>query len=108
MARKDVLENRKSSAELRSLVIQSAGGCVDATRLGRIVSLCLAASTIDDEECRKHMRAVHNQAADLYSDSAHAKWANGSIEGRNILRLQILRLLDLYNGRLDELAFGSA
>ena len=73
------------------------------SRLEKVVALCLAGSTLDDEECRKHMRSVHAQAADLFSESAHTKWRNGSIDGKDVLRLQILRMLDLYNQRLNEL-----
>lgn len=103
MSEKDFAEARKSSAELRAIIMQSTGGRLDSTRLDKVVALCLAGSKVDDEECRKHMRNVHAQAADLFSESAHTKWNNGSIEGKNVLRLQILRVLALYTHRLKEL-----
>ena len=103
MSATDFAEAHKSSAELRAVIIQSMEGPLDSTRLDKVVGLCLAGSKIDDEECRKQMRSIHAQAADLFSESAHAKWSNGSIDGRNVLRLQILRMLDLYNHRVNKL-----
>ena len=86
---------------IRELILHHHGGWPDADALHRFrrLSYC-AACAADDADCSELMRTADQYAADLFSDSAHRKWARGSTSGADILRLCILAKLDAFRERL--------
>ena len=55
---------------------------------------------VKDAECQEKMGIVEHYAAALYSEAEHHKWRMSSLPGADFLRLQILRALVAFNGRL--------
>lgn len=88
-------------ARIRDLILHHPGGCADADALRIFRQLtCAASRTADDEECSALMRAAEHYAADLFTASAHHRWARGNTSGADILRLCILGKLDAFRERL--------
>ena len=74
-----------------------------------MLSLCEAASlAADDAYCREKLRLAAEYAAELLSQSNHAKWGRDSASGAEFLRQQVLNALDLYASRLYSLEALSA
>jgi hypothetical protein len=59
-----------------------------------------AMTAVKDTECQEKKGIVEHYAAALYSESEHHKWRMVSLPGSDFLRLQILRALVAFNGRL--------
>ena len=101
MANTDLKELRGYYATLRELVIHSSGGWDDVESRTKVERLCAAGmAVIDDAECRERLRAVQAQAADLFSQNGHQKWARKNMSGADYLRLQMLIALEALNTRL--------
>jgi hypothetical protein len=89
---------------MRDLVIRHRGGSRDERVLGKLRDLSRkAAAAIDDGDCRSLLSAVEGYGAQLFSESAHLKWARTEMSGAHFLRLQILRELDALHMRLLQL-----
>jgi hypothetical protein len=89
---------------MRDLVIRHRGGSRDERVLGKLWDLSRkAAAAIDDGDCRSLLSAVEGYGAQLFSESAHLKWARTEMSGAHFLRLQILRELDALHMRLLQL-----
>jgi len=88
-------------ARIRDLILHHRGGWADADAI-RIFRqyTCAASRAADDEECSALLRIADGYAADLFSASAHGKWARGTTSGADILRLCILGKLDAFRDRL--------
>ena len=101
MGDKDLHEVRELYKRLRELVIQYPGGWDDAASRERIHALCNAGiAALDDMECHDRLRAVEEQACELYSRSGHLAWERRNMRGADYLRLQILIALEAVNTRL--------
>jgi hypothetical protein len=101
VANTDLKQVREYYATLRELVIHNSGGWDDVDSRTRVERLCAAAmAAIDDAECRERLRAVRNQAAELFSREGHLKWARKNMSGADYLRLQMLIALEALNTRL--------
>ena len=89
---------------IRALIIHNAGGWRDELVLHKLDFACRgAAVAVLDRQCRVHIGAVEDYAAQLYSESAHLRWARRQTSGADYLRLQILRELDGFRERLGEI-----
>lgn len=98
---KDIKQVREHYATLRELVILNNGGWEDATTRKKVEELCGAgAAALDDKECHERLRLVREQAGELFSKSAHLKWARKNMTGADYLRLQMLIALEALNTRL--------
>jgi hypothetical protein len=98
---KDIKQVRGYYAALREAVILNNGGRDDAKTRARIEELCAAGTAaLDDKECHERLRAVREQAGELFSASAHLKWARKNMTGADYLRLQILIALEALATRL--------
>jgi hypothetical protein len=98
---RDINVVRDCYASLRELVIHNPGGWDDGNTLSRVGELCREAiAALVDDECHARLRAVHAQAAELYSSDGHRKWARASMSGADYLRLQMLIALEALNTRL--------
>jgi len=88
-------------ARIRDLILHHRGGWADADALEKFRLLSGgAARAIDDAACTELMRAAGEHAADLFSASAHAKWARSRTSGADVLRLRILAKLDAFRERV--------
>jgi hypothetical protein len=77
------------------------GGWADKEALYKVEKLAWQAMTgVKDTECQEKMGIVEHYAAALYSESEHHKWRMASLPGSDFLRLQILRALVAFSGRL--------
>ena len=104
MTATDVAQARRLHAALRDLFAHQAGAAPDFKALRRVLSLCEAASlAVDDAYCREKLRLAAEYAAELLSQSNHAKWGRDSASGAEFLRQQVLNALDLYASRLYSL-----
>jgi hypothetical protein len=89
---------------MRDLIIRHRGGAPDERVLRRLWDLSRkAAAAIDDGNSRSLLSAVEGYSAQLFSESAHLKWARTEMSGAHFLRLQILRELDAFHMRLLQL-----
>ena len=89
-------------SRLRDLILHRRGGGVDAAALRTFQELSRAAArAADDSECTELMRSAAQYASDLFSESAHRKWAKGNVSGAYILRLCILGDLNEFCERLQ-------
>ena len=88
----------------REVVLFHDGGRHDEPTLHRLQQMLqLASAAVGDGECKSYFEAALRYAKDLFSDSAHEKWARASTSGTDFLRLQILRELDNAKQRLAEI-----
>jgi len=88
-------------ARIRDLILHHSGGWADADALRKFRLLSDAARrTAEDAECAELMLTADQYAADLFSASAHHKWARGRTSGADMLRLCILSKLDAFRDRL--------
>lgn len=86
---------------LRDLVIHHPGGWADTDALARAKEACRAASeAADDAECAENLVSILSLLADLYSDAAYRKWDYTKTDGRDVLRLRVLRELNAFETRL--------
>ena len=91
-------------ARIRDLVLHHSGGWADADALRRFRLLSYAASrAADDAQCAETMHTAEQYAADLFSATAHHKWARTTTSGADMLRLCILSKLDAFRDRLNQL-----
>jgi hypothetical protein len=101
MSDRDLREVRETYKRLRELVIQNPGGWDDFISRARVEALCSAGiAALADPECHNRLRAVQEQAAELYSRGAHRAWERSNMSGADYLRLQILIALESVNTRL--------
>ena len=102
----DLETARKHYSAMRDLIIHRRGGARDERALRKLRDLSRkAAAAVDDSDCRRLLSAVDGYGADLFSESAHLKWARTEISGADLLRLRILRELDGFHARLLQLQF---
>lgn len=88
-------------ARIRDLILHHSGGWADGEALQKFRLLSYAAArAATDAECAQLMRDADEYAADLFSESAHHKWAQGRTSGADVLRLSILGKLDAIRERL--------
>jgi hypothetical protein len=91
-------------ARIRDLILHHSGGWADGEALRKFRLLSYAAArAAADAECAELMRTADEYAADLFSESAHRKWARGQTPGADVLRLCILSKLDAVRERLTAL-----
>lgn len=89
---------------IRDLIIHHSGGWADTDALRKFRLLSYAAArAADNADCSELMRTGDQYATDLYSASAHHKWARGKTSGADMLRLCILSKLDAFRERLMQL-----
>jgi hypothetical protein len=97
----DLEKARECHGALREIFIHHPGGWADRDALYRAEKLCWQAMTlVKDAECQEKMGIVEHYAAALYSEAEHHKWRMASLPGADFLRLQILRALVGFHGRL--------
>ena len=97
----DLEKARECHAALREIFIHHPGGWADREALYRVEKLAWQAMTaVKDAECQEKMGVVENYAAALYSEAEHHRWRMSSLPGADFLRLQILRALAAFHGRL--------
>ena len=88
-------------ARVRDLILHHNGGWADGEALRKFRLLSYAAArAAADEQCAELLRTADEYAADLFSESAHRKWAQGQTAGADVLRLCILGKLDAVRERL--------
>jgi hypothetical protein len=101
MSYADLEKARECHAALREIFIHHPGGWADKEALFKVEKLAWQAMTlVKDAECQEKMGIVEHYAAALYSEAEHHKWRMTSLPGADFLRLQILRALVAFNGRL--------
>ena len=101
MSYPDLEKARECHAALREIFIHHPGGWADKEALFKIEKLAWHAMTlVKDAECQEKMGIVEHYAAALYSEAEHHKWRMASLPGADFLRLQILRALVAFHGRL--------
>src|SRR5262245_24781962 len=101
MSYSDLEKARESHAALREIFIHHPGGWPDKDALHKVERLVwLAMTLVKDAECQEKMGIVEHYAAALYSEAEHHKWRMASLPGADFLRLQILRALVAFHGRL--------
>jgi hypothetical protein len=101
MSYADLEKARQCHGALREIFIHHPGGWADKEALYKVEKLAWQAMTaIKDTECQEKMGIVEHYAAALYSEAEHHKWRMASLPGSDFLRLQILRALVAFNGRL--------
>jgi hypothetical protein len=101
MSYADLEKARQCHGALREIFIHHPGGWADKEALYKVEKLAWQAMTaLKDTECQEKMGIVEHYAAALYSESEHHKWRMASLPGSDFLRLQILRALVAFNGRL--------
>src|SRR5262245_14260771 len=97
----DLEKARECHGALREIFIHHPGGWADRDALYRVEKLCWQAmALVKDAECQEKMGIVEHYAAALYSEAEHHKWRMASLPGADFLRLQILRALVVFHGRL--------
>ena len=100
----DIETARRHYAAMRDLIIRHRGGSPNERVLRRLCDLSRkAAAAIDDGNSRSLLSAIEGYSAQLFSESAHLKWARTEMSGAHFLRLQILRELDAFHMRLLQL-----
>ena len=98
---------RKHCYGIRLLIILDAGGSRNDALFAKLRARRRAAvAFIDDETCRRHLKAVERYGHELYSDDGHRKWGQLGLSGAAVLRLHMLGELDACNERLAELEAG--
>ena len=101
MSYADLEKARECHAALREIFIHHPGGWADKEALFKVEKLAWQAMTmVKDAECQEKMGIVEHYAAALYSEAEHHKWRMASLPGADFLRLQILRALVAFHGRL--------
>jgi hypothetical protein len=101
MSYPDLEKAREYHAALREIFIHHPGGWADKDALFKVEKLAWQAMTlVKDAESQEKMGIVEHYAAALYSEAEHHKWRMASLPGADFLRLQILRALVAFNGRL--------
>jgi hypothetical protein len=101
MSYPDLEKARECHAALREIFIHHPGGWPDKNALHRVEQLAWQAMTlVKDLECQEKMGVVEHYAAVLYSEAEHHNWRMASLPGADFLRLQILRALVAFHGRL--------
>src|SRR5262245_31153240 len=101
MSYSDLEKARECHSALREIFIHHPGGWADREALFRVEKLAWQAMTlIKDAECQEKMGIVEHYAAALYSEAEHHRWRMASLPGADFLRLQILRALVAFHGRL--------
>ena len=101
MSYSDLDKARECHGALREIFIHHPGGWADKEALYRVEKLAWQAMTVvKDAECQEKMGIVEHYAAALYSEAEHHKWRMASLPGADFLRLQILRALVAFHGRL--------
>lgn len=97
----DLERARACHAALREIFIHHPGGWADSEALHAVEKLAWQAMTlVKDAECQEKIGVVEHFAAALYSEAEHHKWRMASLPGADFLRLQILRALVAFDGRL--------
>jgi len=97
----DLDRARECHGALREIFIHHVGGWADKDALHRVEKLAWQAMTlVKDAECQEKMSIVEHYAAALYSEAEHHKWRMASLPGADFLRLQILRALVAFHGRI--------
>jgi hypothetical protein len=97
----DLEKARECHGALREIFIHHPGGWADREALYRVEKLAWQAMTaVKDPECQEKMGIVEHYAAALYSEAEHHNWRMSSLPGADFLRLQILRALVAFHGRL--------
>jgi hypothetical protein len=88
----DVGEARRLHVALREIFVHRESGVApDFRALRRVLALCEAATrALDDTYCREKLRLVAEYAAEMLSQSSHAKWGRDSASGAEFLRQQVL------------------
>jgi hypothetical protein len=101
MSYADLEKARQCHGALREIFIHHPGGWADKEALYKVEKLAWQAMTaLKDTECQEKMGIVEHYAAALYSEAEHHKWRMASLPGSDFLRLQILRALVAFSGRL--------
>jgi len=104
MSVNDVAQARRLHAALRDFFTHPGDAGPNFKALRRVLCLCEAASlAVDEAYCREKLRLAAEFAAELLSQSNHAKWGRDSASGAEFLRQQVLNALDLYASRLYSL-----
>jgi hypothetical protein len=99
----DLDEARRQHAALREIFYR-ADRSLDVQLVRRVEALCRRASAaVDDAYCQQEMRLVAGYAAELFSEQGHHKYESQSLSGAEFLRLQIIKALDSFHGRLFSL-----
>jgi hypothetical protein len=102
MSYPDLEKARECHGALREIFIHHPGGWADKDALFRVEKLAWQAMTLlKDPECQEKMGIVEHYAAALYSEAEHHRWRMSSLPGADFLRLQILRALVAFHGRLQ-------
>ena len=97
----DLEKARECHGALREIFIHHPGGWADKDALHRVEKLAWQAMTaVKDADCQEKIGIVEHYAAALYSEAEHHKWRMASLPGADFLRLQILRALVAFHGRL--------
>ncbi len=97
----DLEAARRLHRSLRDIVFHQFGGWKDEESLHDFEYLCdRAVEQVDDEACRRKLELVRRYAAELFSDDEHGKWVSGGMAGSDVLRLEIVELLDSFRARL--------
>ena len=97
----DLEKARECHGVLRDIFIHHPGGWADKEALFQVEKLAWRAMTaVKDAEAQEKMGIVEHYAAALYSEDEHHKWHISSLPGADFLRLQILRALVAFHGRL--------
>jgi len=101
----DAGEARRLHAALREIfVYRESAVAPDFRALRKVLALCEAATrAVDDAYCREKLRLVAEYAAEMLSQSGHAKWGRDSASGAEFLRQQVLNALELFASRLYSL-----
>jgi hypothetical protein len=101
MSYPDLEQARECHGALREIFIHHPGGWADKEALHKVEKLAWQAMTlVKDADCQEKMGIVEHYAAALYSEAEHHKWRMTSLPGADFLRLQILRALVAFHGRL--------
>lgn len=101
MSYADLEKARECHGALREIFIHHPGGWADKDALYRVERLAWQAMTlVKDTECQEKLGIIEHYAAALYSEAEHHKWRMSSLPGADFLRLQILRALVAFHGRL--------
>jgi hypothetical protein len=97
----DLEQARACHSALREIFIHHPGGWADREALHKVEKLSWQAMTlVKDTQCQEKMGVVEHYAAVLYSEAEHHNWRIASLPGADFLRLQILRALVAFDGRL--------
>ena len=86
---------------IRALILHHGGGWADKDALERFSAYSRGASrAAEDSDCRELMDAAYRYALDLFSATAHEKWAFGGTSGADVLRLKIIGTLNAFRDAL--------